>query len=57
MQSDPEELMMTKGNFHWWKLVFLSMVIFFEAAPLESGAAERTYDIVITNGHIIDGTG
>ncbi len=48
---------MTKGNFHWWKLVFLSMVIFFEAAPLESGAAERTYDIVITNGHIIDGTG
>src|SRR5258707_7585889 len=57
MQSDPEEPMMTKGNFHWWKLVFLSMVIFFEAAPLESGAAERTYDIVITNGHIIDGTG
>jgi len=55
-QSDPEEQMMTKGNFHKWKSVFFSMVVLFGVAPLESGGPERTYDIVITNGHIIDGT-
>lgn len=46
---------MKKGNFHKWKSVLLTMVMFFVVAPLES--REQTYDIVITNGHIIDGTG
>src|SRR4029077_17246284 len=32
-------------------------VVLFGVAPLESGGPERSYDIVITNGHIIDGTG
>jgi N-acyl-D-amino-acid deacylase len=57
MQSDREEQTMTNGNFHRWKSVFLSMVMFFGAAPLEPREPERAYDIVITNGHIIDGTG
>lgn len=48
---------MTEGNFHKWKSVFFSMVMLFGVAPLESGEPEKTYDIVITNGHIIDGTG
>jgi hypothetical protein len=55
MQSDPEEQTMTNSNFHRWKSVPLAMVIFFGVAPLES--REQTYDIVITNGHIIEGTG
>jgi N-acyl-D-amino-acid deacylase len=49
--------MITNANSYRWKSVLLSMVLLFGVAPLESGAPERTYDIVITNGHIIDGTG
>ena len=48
---------MTSGNFHRWKSVFLSIVMFFGVAPVESGTSEKAYDIVITNGSIIDGTG
>jgi N-acyl-D-aspartate/D-glutamate deacylase len=46
---------MTNGNFHRCKSLFLSMVMLFGVAPAES--REQTYDIIITNGHIIDGTG
>jgi N-acyl-D-amino-acid deacylase len=46
---------MTNGNFHRCESLFLSMVMLFGVAPAES--REQTYDIIITNGHIIDGTG
>src|SRR5882762_2594159 len=58
MQSDPEEKVMTNSNFHRRrKSVFLSVVMLFGVAPLESRESGQTYDIVITNGHIMDGTG
>jgi dihydroorotase/N-acyl-D-amino-acid deacylase len=49
--------MMTNGNFHRWKSVFLSVVLLFGIVPVESREAEQPFDIVIINGHIIDGTG
>jgi len=48
---------MTNGNFHRWKSIFLSVVLLFSTVPVESKSTEQPYDIVITNGHIIDGTG
>jgi len=48
---------MTNGHFHRWKSIFLSVVLLFGAGPIESIGAEQIYDIVITNGRIIDGTG
>src|SRR5438876_3683116 len=52
-----EEQTMTNGNFHRWKSIFLSVVLLFSTVPVESKSTEQSYDIVITNGHIIDGTG
>src|SRR5439155_398238 len=52
-----EEQTMTNGNFHRWKSIFLSVVLLFSTVPVESKSTEQPYDIVITNGHIIDGTG
>ncbi len=40
-----------------WNSVFLSMVLLFAVAPLESQEQTRSFDIVIANGRIIDGTG
>ena len=48
---------MTNGNFHRGKSIFLSVVLLFSIVPVESMGTEQPYDIVITNGHIIDGTG
>jgi len=48
---------MTNGHFHRWKSIFLFVVLLFGAGPIESIGAEQIYDIVITNGRIIDGTG
>jgi len=48
---------MTNGNFHRGKSIFLSVVLLFSIVPVESKRTEQPYDIVITNGHIIDGTG
>ena len=48
---------MTNGNFHRWKSVFLSVILLFGIVPVESREAEQPFDIVIINGHIIDGTG
>jgi len=48
---------MTNGNFHRGKSIFLSVVLLFGIVPVESKGTEQPYDIVITNGHIIDGTG
>ena len=45
------------GKLQRWNSVFLSMVLLFVVAPLESQEQTRSFDIVITNGRIIDGTG
>jgi N-acyl-D-amino-acid deacylase len=39
------------------KSVFLSAILLFGIAPLQAQEAAKSFDIVITNGHIIDGTG
>src|SRR6267154_911127 len=49
--------MMTNGHFHRWKSILLSVVLLFGVIPIHSRETEQTYDIVITNGRIIDGTG
>jgi dihydroorotase/N-acyl-D-amino-acid deacylase len=48
---------MTDGKFQRWKSVLLSVIFFFSAAPLQSQEPTQSFDIIITNGHIIDGTG
>jgi len=48
---------MTSSKPERWKSVFLSALLLFGVAPLESQEQTRSFDIVITNGHIIDGTG
>ncbi len=48
---------MTPSNVQRWKSVFLSVVLLFSVVPLAAGKPEQSFDIVITNGRIIDGTG
>ena len=48
---------MPNSKLQRWNSVFLSMVLLFTVAPLESQEQTRSFDIVITNGRIIDGTG
>ena len=48
---------MTNGMLQQWKSVFLSMILLFGVAPLEAREPAQSFDIVITNAHIIDGTG
>ena len=48
---------MENGKVLSWKSVFLSAVLLFGVSPLEAQAPLQPFDIVITNGHIIDGTG
>ena len=48
---------MTNGMLQQWKSVFLSMILLFGVAPLETREPAQSFDIVITNAHIIDGTG
>src|SRR6266853_781011 len=52
-----EDQLMTNGMLQQWKSVFLSMILLFGVAPLETREPAQSFDIVITNGHIIDGTG
>src|SRR5467141_1039185 len=52
-----EDQLMTNGKLQRWKPVFLSVVLLFGIVPVESREAEQPFDIVIINGHIIDGTG
>jgi N-acyl-D-amino-acid deacylase len=44
-------------NVQRWKSVLLSAVLLFSFAPLEAREPAQPFDIVITNGHVIDGTG
>ncbi len=48
---------MTIEHSHRWKPLLLSMLLLFGVAPLQSREPAQPFDIVITNGHIIDGTG
>ncbi len=48
---------MTNGMLQQWKSAFLSMILLFGVAPLEAREPAQSFDIVIINGHIIDGTG
>jgi len=48
---------MANKNVQRWKSVLLSVILFFSLAPLEAREPAQPFDIVITNGHIIDGTG
>ncbi len=48
---------MTIENLQRWKSVLLSLLLLAGIAPLQSREPAQPFDIVITNGHIIDGTG
>src|SRR5712691_2981882 len=48
---------MTIEHSQRWKPLLLSMLLPFGVAPLQSREPAQRFDIVITNGHIIDGTG
>jgi N-acyl-D-amino-acid deacylase len=48
---------MTNENLQRWKFVFLSVVLLFGLAPIEAREPAQSFNIVITNGRIIDGTG
>jgi dihydroorotase/N-acyl-D-amino-acid deacylase len=48
---------MTNDKLQRWKSVFLSMLLLVGVIPLQSREPAQPFDIVITNGHIIDGTG
>src|SRR5882762_1253212 len=52
-----EDQLMTNGMLQRRKSVFLSMILLFGVAPREAREPAQSFDIVITNGHIIDGTG
>src|SRR5260370_26365875 len=52
-----EDQLMTNGRLRRWKSVFLSLVLLFGVARLEAREPAQSFDIVITNGRIIDGTG
>src|SRR5713101_4803273 len=49
--------LMTIENLQRWKSVLLSLLLLVGVAPLQSREPAQPFDIVITNGHIIDGTG
>ncbi len=49
--------LMRNAELRRWKSLFLSMVMLFGIAPIEAREPALSFDIVITNGHIIDGTG
>jgi N-acyl-D-amino-acid deacylase len=48
---------MSVGRFKQWKSVFVSVALLSFNAPLFAREPAQPFDIVITNGHIIDGTG
>jgi N-acyl-D-amino-acid deacylase len=48
---------MTNGKLQRWKSLFLCVVLLFRFAPTEAREPAQSFDIVITNGRIIDGTG
>jgi N-acyl-D-amino-acid deacylase len=48
---------MANKNVQRWKHLLLAVILLFSLAPLEAREPAQPFDIVITNGHIIDGTG
>src|SRR6266705_1748855 len=52
-----KDQLMTNGKLQQWKSVFLSVILLFGLAPIDARVPAQSFDIVITNGRIIDGTG
>src|SRR5467141_1196453 len=52
-----EDQLMTNGKLQQWKSMFLSLILLFGLASIEARVPAQSFDIVITNGRIIDGTG
>src|SRR6267154_1041830 len=52
-----EDEPMKNSSLQRYMLVFSFVVLFFVVAPLRPQGQARPFDIVIINGHIIDGTG
>src|SRR5260370_34918158 len=52
-----EDQRMTNGKLQQWKSMFLSLILLFGLASIEARVPAQSFDIVITNGRIIDGTG
>src|SRR2546422_10054855 len=48
---------MQNGKLQQWKSVCLSVILLFDRAPIDAREPAPSFDIVITNGRIIDGTG
>jgi len=48
---------MTNGKLQRWKSLFSCVVLLFSFVPTEAQEPAQSFDIVITNGRIIDGTG
>lgn len=48
---------MTNAKPQQWKSVLLSVILLFGIAPIEARVPAQSFDIVITNGRILDGTG
>ena len=48
---------MAKFKLQQWKSGFLSMVLLLSVRPTTAQAPVQSFDIVIINGHIVDGTG
>src|SRR5258708_18014466 len=51
-----EDQLITNGWLQRWKSAFLAVVLLFGVAPLEAREPAQSFDIVITNGRIIDRT-
>src|SRR4029077_15759454 len=47
----------TNGRLHPWKSVFWAVIMLFGVAYLVAREPAQSFDMVITNGRIIDGTG
>ncbi len=48
---------MTNGRLHPWKCGFWAVIMLFGVAHFEAREPAQSFDMVITNGRIIDGTG
>jgi dihydroorotase/N-acyl-D-amino-acid deacylase len=48
---------MANNKLQRWKVLFLSVFVLFGVVALEAREPAQSFDIIITNGRIIDGTG
>src|SRR5260370_7356215 len=52
-----EDQLMTNCKLQRCKSVFLCVILLLSVAPIGAREQAQSFDIVITNGHIMDGTG